>query len=461
VLLFVSGAEVAVWLVVASLLWFAHPMADDFCRAAATREQGIIDGVTKEYLTNSGRWAGIGLVYAISTFADLTGIYPSVLGVIIVVSTLGWVAFARSILGPGIPASTAWFVGSSLLLMHWAGIRPPGETYYWLTGAVENQLSLGLAASLLAGVIHQTREAEKKHPLLLPTPILVVGAFAVTALHELYGLMLVVILLSGSLIAWLWDHRRWPTWGIVGLGALVGLVVVLVAPGNFARAARRGGHGDLAMAAATAFSQAAKRVTFWLIDLRLWAATMALLSPRLDAGQIFWDRLSQLRFVLPVGFGILLGLGFFVPSTALGAEAPGRTVNALYLLFLVGWGVTILAWRGRLLLWMKAVSSEQRERLSIMAVVTLGAGIMLYGSLPRAMIDLATDLREYDVALEARYSLIRAASARAIRDVEVPALSTYPRSFVGRGWDITNDSQNWRNRCVADFFVIRSIRVPQ
>jgi hypothetical protein len=291
--------------------------------------------------------------------------------------------------------------------------------------------------------------------------MLVVGAFVVSALHELYGFMLVVILLAGSLIAWLWDHRSWSTWGVVGLGALVGLVVVLVAPGNFARAARRSGHGDLAMAAATAFPQAAKHAIFWLIDLRLWAATVALLSPRLDAAQIFSGRLSQLRFVLPVGLGILLGLGFFVPSVALGAEAPGRTVNALYLLFLAGWGVTVLAWRGRLVLWMKAVPVEQRERVSLLAVVTLGAGIILYGSLPRAIVDLATELREYNVALEARYSLIRTASARAITDVGVPVLPSYPRSFVGQGWDITNDPQNWRNRCAADFFGLRSIRVAQ
>ena len=457
---FAWAAEVGVWLVIASLLWFAHPMADDLCRAAAARERGIINAVLMDHVTTGGRWAANGLVYVVSYLVDLSRVYGLVLGAFIAASSLGWVIFFRSILGSQIPAGTMWFVASSLLLMHWAGTRPPGENYYWLTGLINYQLSLGLAAGVLGGVISQSSRERTSQPLWL-TFSLIIGAFTVCALHELYGLILTATLLLGGGLAWLWGHRSSSTWIVVGLGALAGLVIVVMAPGNFVRAARQPRQGDLELAVTIALPQAAKYLRTWLLDLRLWAGTVALAAPTLDAGQITWNRLARLRFLLPVGMAVFLGLGFLVPSMALGAPAPGRTVNALYLIFLVGWGLTALSWRSRILARMGADSVERREWMALVGIAALAGGIVLYGSLPRAVLDLTRDVWAHDAALENRYGLIQAQSARGIKDIEVPPVPSYPRSFVGRGWDITNDPQNWRNRCAADFFGVRSIRVAQ
>jgi hypothetical protein len=458
VFVLVSAVEMAAGLVVVSLLWFAHPMADDFCRAAAVGQRGIIDGVTVEYLTTSGRWAGIGLVYLLSALGDLSRSYALVLGAVMAVSTLGWVKFIGSLVGPEISATAVWFVAASLLLMHWSGARPPGEPYYWLTGAIENQLSLGLAAGVLGVVICVSRRANTDQPLVL-TIALIIGAFTVCAFHELYGLMLTLTLLVGGSLAWLWGYRNWSAWIVVGLGALAGLVVVMLAPGNFVRAARRAGHGDFELAFTVALPQAAKHLGRWLLDLRLWAAMVAMASPRLDAGGTTWEGLARLRFLLPAGIAVFLGLGFLVPTVALGAAAPGRTVNALYLIFLAGWGLTVMSWRSRILARMGADSVERRERMSLIGMAALAASIVLYGSLPRAVLDLTGDAWAYDATLENRYGMIRAQSERGIKDIEVPPVPSYPRSFVGAGWDITEDSRNWRNICVAEFFGLQSIRV--
>src|SRR5262245_51855603 len=70
------SAATPVRVVAATLLWYAHPWADDFARAYKGRTQGVLPATILEYFTWTGRWASTGLDYFLPSSFNLVRHYP-------------------------------------------------------------------------------------------------------------------------------------------------------------------------------------------------------------------------------------------------------------------------------------------------------------------------------------------------------------------------------------------------
>src|SRR5207245_2168212 len=151
------------------------------------------------------------------------------------------------VLGDRASRTTTLLAAAVVWAIYWTRMPSPGETFYWMTGGIENHLSIALTITILAMATRLNQSNE------LPQPTRFRGVAATTALciltivaagtHELTGVNLVMLMAAGRVTAGR-DKPRW-TWTALTAAALGGFVIVYFAPGNSVRTEYFEHHGQL------------------------------------------------------------------------------------------------------------------------------------------------------------------------------------------------------------------------
>jgi hypothetical protein len=475
----VVGAQLAVLGVAYGLVLFAHPQGDDFCLAVGTKRYGLVGAMTDTYTTWSGRITGLFVVYAYAALFDPVDGYGIRLAGMLTILLFASYMLVSSVLGRGLSTRVRALTACSLVVLHWTGTPGIGEAYYWWTGAVFNQLSLALAMLLVACLVRMPRVDRAGWWAIAIGASLPIAAGLVAATHELYGLILGGVLLLGTWVAVTTRHPNRLVWALTLAGAVGGLALVLLSPGNEIRMAveaerlaalaerRPGGDnplgvgGVLALAARLGF----RYMRLWIFDAKLLSATIAFaLGTAFLVVRPAWFDLSPVkwRFMIPVASIVALGVGFMAPIWALRGPMPQRTLSVLYLVFLLGWFLTIFVWT-------RWSDSDPVFRPSVAVRSIVGAAMLLFavsivttGNMPAAMKDLWRTAPDYDRAMRSRYHDIRMAIAAGKTELRVAEVRNVPESFFP--FDIMDDASHpeaWRNRCVAELAGVRSILVDR
>ena len=222
--------------VAVALFWFAQPLADDFARGYKGRVQGIVPSTVLEYHTWTGRWAATALNYFLTSSFDLVNAYPVLLLLTPTLLTMGVYAVLHAgQIGGSVRQRLA--LTACLLALYWAGMPHPGETVYWLTGGSDSLAGLALSLLLIAGLLrHRARNDLVSWAAgagLCALAILAAG------FHELFALLLCVLLAGGTAALWLAkDARRWPAAACL-LATVAGFLVVYAARAGQRRAPGR------------------------------------------------------------------------------------------------------------------------------------------------------------------------------------------------------------------------------
>lgn len=447
-----AGSLSIVGLIAIALFFFAVPVWDDLIRATRPLELGwwgyVIDFVYKHW---QGRWASCGLESFILPHVDLTRHYGLLIGGIALVDALGVYVVCRWFT-PQLTRKSTLFLALGLLALLWTVMPSVGETVYWFTGAVENALVYALAALLLIALLELPppgRQPIWQRSLMVGG--LSLAVICIVGFHELYGLMLCLALTLGAFAACLNPKADRPAWIVVATGAIAGLLIVALAPGNSARFITDGGpHArqflyDLHVT----LSQVKHFVPRWLLDPRMLAASVwVIASPSLrsrrDPSGFPW------RFAIPLAWLIMLAAGFFAPSWAFGKWMPPRTISGVYIIFTIGWLVTLNLWSTQLPPWL----NRNRQTIRAIALLLFSISLFLPGSAYAAAHDLYHRIPAWHTAMEHRYALLRNAEGT---DALVPLLPSRP--WVLLDGEIDNDPVNYRNWGTVSFFHLRSIRL--
>jgi hypothetical protein len=273
-----------------------------------------------EYYTWTGRWAASGLSYFLTSSFDLVNGYgflllisPTLLA-ISVYAVLQTAAIGESIRQR--LALTACFVA-----LYWAGMPHPGETFYWLTGSSDN----------LAGLAPR-----RKVTSWVTGGGLCVIAVIAAGFHELFALVLCILLAGSTLVLWrVNDGRRWLCMCCL-FAACAGFFVVYSAPGNRVRRAEFTLASDPSTTLRLTVKQGLYNVIPWALDVRLLSATalvLILVPAALTAAPNRRKVNGREIAILAATWLCAIGAAFAAASWAIGMEIPARTLNGLYLFF--------------------------------------------------------------------------------------------------------------------------------
>jgi hypothetical protein len=151
--------------VAGSVFFYAYPTGDDLCRAGTVSRLGILSSIAAEYQHWSGRWLGNGLEYVIFALPNFPQYYGLILALILAVYGVALVMLVGSLCGDVSGRAGRWIAPLGLLALYWVGLPSIKDTVYWMTGAVEYQLSVAMALFVMALLVRFSRRPRHFRPL--------------------------------------------------------------------------------------------------------------------------------------------------------------------------------------------------------------------------------------------------------------------------------------------------------
>ena len=425
-LLFIA---VAVPLVV--LLFYSSPSSDDFCKATLSFDavpQSSILSVTWQYYTHwSPRWLTTLLESLAMNQLNMLAWYGWLLLAVMLSNLAALWYFCTAVIRL---TRGAALIAAALFYLAWiTNIASPGETIYWLTGAMEYQLSLS-ALLILISLLRRARSTAWYFALLA------VLSVWIPAQHEVAGALTCCILLTGSLI--LLAQRRYARhWIFAFTLALLSFAIVMLAPGMAARFAHSRRHGansvPLLWYVKHAFVTHGIR---WLVrPAILLAAVCISLLPKTGKKSGEQSLPSWLVLAGVLGLGALL---FEVAGVELsmGGEPPGRVIGwfqfGFWLLLMSVAVATLPAIKNSVVL----------ERVRSVCLLLLAVSLLSSHTFRVAVMDmrsLAPAWRQTSVSRLSRHS----------GPVQLAQLPAKPQLFIRQA--VTRDPSCWVNRCMANY----------
>jgi hypothetical protein len=451
------GAALTISLATALLAGLdALPNGDDFCRASLQQLPGLakpwqpvsssLAYAVESWQLWTGRWASMWLESSVLSAVNITRAYPAaLLGVWLIV--LASFAAIVSALLPRTVGRGGLLLGTLLLFaIFWLNMPEPGEAFFWFTGAVENVLPVGLggaAVALLATAHRRTRRAR-----FLQQSIAAVASIIVPGLHELFGALLVAVLAMAALLVGRRDRTRAAPWLICLALVVLSETVVMAAPGNALRANALPSTSTVHVIKLTVL-QLLHYVPDWCLSGSLLAATLALFAYRpLRAAEWPDEYLKGWRIAL------VPALTFALPCLMLGAATyalrlplAGRTIAGLYLVFLLGWFLSVAVLARRL---DDRLPSGPPLNFSLSV---LAATLVLQGNTRAAIFDLHDKTGAWHSSMTARYAALHRKVGSAA--VLVPPAAPVPSFIFWR--DIQENPRAFRNICVARYFRVGAV----
>ena len=217
-----------------ALLFFSLPATDDFCKATLSfgqhpQQQPDVLSVTWLYYTRwSARWLTTLLQSLIMSHVELAAAYGWLLLMIVIANFGALWYFFRTIFRLR-PANSLLAAGI-FYAAYVASLSDPPQELYWLTGAIEYNLSFSTVLVLVSLLYEERRKAWYYCTIVLLS-------IAAPAQHEIAGTFLCGLLFAGVLVL---RVKKLPArqWYVSLAAAALSQAVVLLAPGNAVRAAQ-------------------------------------------------------------------------------------------------------------------------------------------------------------------------------------------------------------------------------
>ncbi|MDE2167027.1 MAG: hypothetical protein KGJ66_11915 [Alphaproteobacteria bacterium] len=454
-----TAATGVVFAVVIGLWHFTWPIADDFVRAVEGRDYGILGGVWIEYTTWSCRWAA-GLVhFLLAAAVPLTRFYGASLAAITLLSLLILSRFIAGTLELHWRSRATLVVVGVFAALWWSGSPSVNELFFWRAAEVEYQLGWSAAIALAFATCRldfAAAPANRAGLVALATTV-----FFVSGLHELAAALEVGLLAAIAIAARLACGRWRPASLVAFAVAMVGLIVVIAAPGNGAREAAVGASPPLGRAAVAALLQIARDIGIWLVDPKTLATTAVLivLRARGDIAPSWPERLTVgARWALTGLFAATLVALYVVPAVALGDAVPARTLAGIHLAFLCGGLVVVSAWAPHAVRWIAARRLDPDKTLR-WALIALALTLPASRNVAAGIADLRGPAESFHSFMVARDATLRRLHAAGVAEATVPVIAkaAFPRSYVFHA-DIRGDAAFWINRWTAHYYGLAAIR---
>jgi len=352
----------------------------------------------------------------------------------------------------------ALYFSALIGLAYWAGMPSIQQGIFWVVGAVESQLPLTVMSLIFALVLSQ-RPTDRKQPTLRMKIAVAALGFLAPALHELAGIILVLALSLVIATTFALKSPLRKMWVIAWAASVVGFLVVFFAPGNAIRMSVTPNRGNHSTVVHEVLSVARHYVLPWFLDFRHWLlAVLIWIAPPVSSLR---ERLTGLSSFHAISGFLLCWISLIVFAIGavvwnLGGHPPGRTMDMLYGMFLMGWvALAFLVMRphpnvpiardhralilpGALLLFCVLVATSDNTVRSI--------GDVIHG---RA--------KMWETELNHRYAILKSAGRNTA--IVVPPISDFAKGSTLFWRDISEDPNFFANQCLAKYYDVASVQI--
>jgi len=214
-----------------TLVFFASPALDDYCKAAlsydAVRQPGVLAITWVYYMKWTPRTVTVFLQSLAMSSVNLIYGYGWLLLCVISINVAALWYFFYTVFR--LKHKTALVVAGIFYAAWVASTTQPVEAIYWLTGATEYNLSLS-ALLVLVSLLYRPRNSPWYYGAVAALSL------AIPAMHEIAGTFLCMVLLTGTLIARRKKVAALQLYVSLGL-TLLSQAIMMLAPGIAVRAA--------------------------------------------------------------------------------------------------------------------------------------------------------------------------------------------------------------------------------
>jgi len=423
------------------------PCSDDYARAGLGATAGVLHAIRQDYFGWSGRFLSVTIEYALTCFIRIRWAYPTFVAVIWLFAVTLVYAAVRALFHAS--RRQALLLATAFEAIWLCTATDPRESLFWLTGEIEYLFSISVILCLIA-IVSRLR-AERRTPSRLGIAALALSAFAAAGFHELHAMFLVasLALLTGAV--WRRD-RTVRAWCLIVLGAAVlGLLVVVLAPGNAARLSVEPKNFDrLAAVLAAAEDVAPQIATFHDAAIVLAGATLFAARSNLDVRASVASLIDPKWVALFATVCIVLMFGAVVSIMSV-IEA--RTVDGLLYLGLAACFLCL----GLLMAPDGPLPRSSRVPQPACALVS-GLFCLSLLSAPNTanlFYDAIFVSRSFRHEYSARLKLLRAASSHPGAHVTFARFDPMPRSTLSG--DISSDPSNPDNKDLAGYYGLADV----
>ncbi|KAA5544210.1 DUF6056 family protein [Adhaeribacter rhizoryzae] len=439
------GAAIFPFLVVA---FYTHPSADDYWLTNMV----IATDAWQAQWDIRQNWSGRYMSMFLGSFNPLVyrafGAYKLMAFLMFILTYAALLAFVKTFLYRAFPMSMAALLSLLLLVLHVGFMPTVAQGYYWLSGSLSYQTANIFMLFLLATLWHfyQNQNTPKKaFYIFLITILLCINI----GLNET-NMALLAFLMTAFLLVDTFLHRRL-NFTLVYFLIITGICCALVyfAPGNLNRLKEYPDHGNLIFAGAYATAIAVNNSLNWLATTPILPLTVLFIpfSLKLAHYQKYQKNIHPATAIFL--FFLSLIICFFVAYWSKGDHAPPRVQNNIYLVFFIGWFLTIhttVAYLG-------GKYSLQILPVPIYArwLICLWIGLLLLYSKQSNIRQAYTDLfsgraSHYNQQMNARYTYLQKSDCQVC---PIPEIQNIPRTIFFE--EIPADT-TWKNRYFSEYF---------
>lgn len=444
------------------LTHYAHPSADDFCYATLFRQGGFWQQIRGEYLGWKGRYSAIFFTAAYHKLGGMLVTYEFGLFSLLVFFVIALYTFVWSLLETAASKPLTLGIALGLAALYLGTMPSVPAGLYWIDGAFQYHLGNAFLMLALAALFMLYRRTG-----VIAMSLACLFIFLAIGTTEIAMIALVAVVGILAFNRMVVHGRDRLSWSLVIAVTVLSSALLVLAPGNAVRAEHASPEaGQFWFSFRHAWYHAGNVLAAWITSPGLWLATAAFVPAALRLvylkgirKEASWSRFFVILCLVPA----LVWVCHFGLFWAAATTPPGRALNMIYLIFLIGWFAGTLELVGTIARHQRLVFTEHvfpvPLRVASLAVMVLFGGFLLLQSQAHtALVDLIYRAPAYDQAMRDRYARIAVQKQAATGDerpvMAFPPIADPPRVLMYS--DIQPDPGDWRNGCFARYFGLKS-----
>lgn len=440
------------------LSFFNHPASDDFCYTNFIQDHDFWEAQVKHYFVWTGRFTATFLLTIDPIDIDNLTLYR-VLPIFLLLSTGMAVYLLVKSLVPNLSRLNQFILSGLIFFLYLYYAPNTAEAFYWRAGSVTYQLAIVLSLLLFA-VIRKVQQQRSSSMTSLYTLLACLLTVICIGLNET-TMVINLVIISLWVIGWfIFRKSTRLEMGLILFFTLVATGIVVFAPGNAVRMAEKPDKFQFVFSIVGALKITLMSILRWT---PMTVLVLVLFSPLLNRtatslrGQFntSWIRLWHLVTFGIFLFGFLV-LCFFPSFWSQGGRPPFRTINVIYLLFIIG--VFFLTSMFLVYLQEKNAPLPKLKVGDFWALILISLGLILFkpNNIAEAYADLFSGRAyKYHLEMQDRYRILKNCPQDKC---VVPSLKYQPVTILSS--DITSDPSReiyYYNRCLASFFSISEV----